>query len=168
MLIAKIKKLDGTLLDHGKFESQEAALAWFQPFIDKGVYGQKHIPARQEQIIIKAEELDEQGQVISPAEYQVVNHEEILADFEIEYQDIALQTAQELLNQKWEQFRSDRDKKLAETDYTQLADAPYSSEEKLQYRNYRAYLRNAPNLYNDTTILDAVVRSFEEFKLGII
>ena len=43
-MIATIKKLNGQYLDHGKFESQEAAMEWFQPRIDKGVYGKPYSP----------------------------------------------------------------------------------------------------------------------------
>ena len=46
MIIAKIKKLDGTLLDQGKFASEQDALDWFQPRIDKQVYGKKYSQAQ--------------------------------------------------------------------------------------------------------------------------
>jgi len=80
MIIATIKKLDGTELDHGKFASEEAAIAWFQPFIDKGVYGQKYVAAQEIPAV-----LDEQGIEISPAYVT----EEIPAAFSIEFVDSA-------------------------------------------------------------------------------
>jgi hypothetical protein len=86
MFIATVKKLDGTYLDHGRFESEASALAWFQPFIDKGIYGQKHIPSQ----VIPAV-LDEQGNVISPEHVT----EEIPSAFVIEFEDVTAQEAAE-------------------------------------------------------------------------
>lgn len=40
------------------------------------------------------------------------------------------------------QVRAVRDSYLQETDFTQLPDAPFTSEEKLQYAQYRQYLRD--------------------------
>lgn len=40
------------------------------------------------------------------------------------------------------QVRAVRDSYLQETDFTQLPDAPFTSEEKLQYAQYREYLRD--------------------------
>lgn len=39
------------------------------------------------------------------------------------------------------QVRAVRDSYLSATDYTQLPDAPFTSEEKAQYAGYRQYLR---------------------------
>jgi hypothetical protein len=67
----------------------------------------------------------------------------------------------------WQILKSKRDTLLKETDYTQLSDAPFTTAVKLEYRNYRDYLRNLPSLHNNDTILHAEVRSFEEFKIGL-
>lgn len=40
------------------------------------------------------------------------------------------------------QVRAVRDSYLLETDYTQLPDAPFTTEEKVQYAEYRQYLRD--------------------------
>lgn len=40
------------------------------------------------------------------------------------------------------QVRSVRDSYLQETDFTQLPDAPFATEEKFLYKQYREYLRN--------------------------
>jgi hypothetical protein len=40
------------------------------------------------------------------------------------------------------QVRAVRDSYLQTTDYTQLPDAPFTSEQKAQYAEYREYLRN--------------------------
>jgi len=65
----------------------------------------------------------------------------------------------------WKTLRHKRNIKLLETDYTQLADSPYSSDDKKKYREYREYLRNLPNNYNEGTIINFKVMSFKEWKL---
>lgn len=60
-------------------------------------------------------------------------------------------------------LRIKRDAKLTETDFSQLADSPFSSEEKLQYRNYRTYLRNLPLQYNNESVANFEVKTFEEW-----
>lgn len=66
----------------------------------------------------------------------------------------------------WGLFRKQRNKFLHETDWTQLADAELDTEQKKEYRAYRAYLRVLPKLHNDSTIVSAKVYSFEEWKKG--
>jgi hypothetical protein len=78
MIIAKIKKLDGTYLDHGNFQSEEAAMEWFQPLIDKGVYGQKHVPAHEVPAVLNLD-----GAEVTPAYVA----EEIPADFSVEFEE---------------------------------------------------------------------------------
>lgn len=72
MIIATIKKLDGSYLDHGKFESEVAAQAWFQSKIDKGVYGKKHMPAEYADREVVPAVLDELGNELQPAQYESV------------------------------------------------------------------------------------------------
>ncbi len=94
MIIATIKKLDGTHLDHGNFASEEAAMEWFGPRIDQGIYGQKHVPAQYRTITVVTQEavLDESGEEISPAvleDQQELVRDEIPAAFVIEFQEVA-------------------------------------------------------------------------------
>lgn len=94
MLMATVKKLDGTYLDHSNFVSEGAAMEWFGPRIDQGIYGQKHVPAQYQtvNVVIQEAVLDEQGQEISPAvleEQQELVSDEIPAAFVIEFQEIA-------------------------------------------------------------------------------
>lgn len=65
---------------------------------------------------------------------------------------------------RWKLFRRERNIKLAKTDYTQLADAPLTSEKKTEYRKYRKFLRDLPKNYDNITIWDASVPEFEEWK----
>lgn len=46
------------------------------------------------------------------------------------------------------QVRAVRDNYLQETDFTQLPDAPFTTEEKAQYAQYRQYLRDYTNGQN--------------------
>lgn len=66
----------------------------------------------------------------------------------------------------WLDFRQARNLLLQKTDWTQLADCKLSQEEKLQYRSYREYLRNATSLYDDSTVVNAKVYTLEEWKSG--
>lgn len=63
-------------------------------------------------------------------------------------------------------MRADRDKLLAATDFTQLPDAPLNTAEKTEYREYRDYLRNLPELYANSQVLEAVAMEFSEWKLN--
>lgn len=61
MILAKIKKLDGTQLDHGNFQSEEAALAWFAPFMQSGVYGSElEFSIEFQELVPSQEELQEE------------------------------------------------------------------------------------------------------------
>ena len=185
MIIATIKKLDGTYLDHGNFKSQESALAWFRPFIDKGVYGQKHIPVQYRDIEVliseaiksQVELLDENQLSFDPPQFETVEvtpavyetqqelvQEEIPAAFVIEF-SIA-NNAQNGVEEQWNILRTKRTQFLIMTDWTQLADSPLSTAEKNEYRSYRGYLRVIPQLYDDATVFSAKVYSFEDWKKG--
>lgn len=59
-----------------------------------------------------------------------------------------------------------RDLFLQKTDFTQLADAPFSSAEKTEFRDYRDYLREFPTLFQNGQILQFKVMTFEEWKLN--
>lgn len=64
----------------------------------------------------------------------------------------------------WRKFRDARDKALAASDFSQLADAPFDSTTKAEYRQYRQYLRNLPSQHNNSSVWDAKVMSFSEWK----
>lgn len=48
-------------------------------------------------------------------------------------------------------LREERDKLLAESDYTQIADVPFSDEKKLEWLMYRQELRDLPDEYEPTS-----------------
>lgn len=67
------------------------------------------------------------------------------AQYEIEVTDVT-DSAE---NPDWVAMRSERDSRLTSCDYTQLADAPFSSEEKAAWAAYRQALRDLPEITED-------------------
>jgi hypothetical protein len=119
MLKATVKKLDGTYLDHSNFASEDAAMEWFGPRIDQGVYGQKHVPAQYQTVTVVIQEalLDEQGEEISPAvteDHEDLVREEIAAQFVIEFEEI---TELSILDPEQERINSEAKAYLASTDW---------------------------------------------------
>lgn len=107
-----------------------------------------------EDIILSTEIIPEvkATEYLLPAEYTITVVDSINGYFnlEIAYQDL----------------RDLRDKYLAETDFTQLPDAPISSELRQLYKAYRQYLRNLPNSYDDSSIAGFQVQTFEEYQIS--
>ena len=82
--------------------------------------------------------------------------------FQIKVQKEEIGSVEEI----WMLFRKKRNSKLLETDWTQLSDCVLTVDERKEYRNYRAYLRNLPSLHNNDSVLAAKVYSFEDWKKG--
>lgn len=61
-----------------------------------------------------------------------------------------------------EALRKERDLALKNSDWTQLADNPLSSDDRKLYRKYRFYLRNLPDMYKNNT-KGAKVMSYTEW-----
>lgn len=81
MIIATVKKLDGTYLDHGKFTSEEAAIAWFQPFIDRGVYGTEPTIEFQDTTSTQKTQAEinaEAQALLSSTDWQIIRHQDQL------------------------------------------------------------------------------------------
>lgn len=70
---------------------------------------------------------------------------------------------EEDLKHFWEVLRIKRNALLSDTDYTQIADCSLNSKQKLMYREYREFLRNITNNYNDRSIENAKIMTFEEW-----
>jgi len=66
----------------------------------------------------------------------------------------------------WDYLRTKRNRMLLLTDWTQLSDTELETDLRKEYRNYRAYLRVLPKLYDDVTVSNAKVYTFEEWKKG--
>lgn len=70
----------------------------------------------------------------------------LLADLEVkDAQKKAEKVAEEAARPEKE-MKASRDNLLSASDFTQLADAPFSSAEKTEWREYRQYLRDLPEL----------------------
>jgi hypothetical protein len=63
----------------------------------------------------------------------------------------------------WHMLRARRNKLLEETDKTQLADFPLDTKTRSQYKDYRKYLRDLPPMYNDDSVKDFKVKTFQEW-----
>jgi hypothetical protein len=59
------------------------------------------------------------------------------------------QELEEAARDYWQEFRNIRDYKLLQSDWTQLADAPVSSEQKQLWEIYRQELRDLPGIIED-------------------
>ena len=113
-----------------------------------------------EEVTYTTTELDENGQ---EQEVEVTKYKYSLPDeFTITYDS----QEDDFVQNQYNKLREERDAILRSTDHTQLADAPYESSVKSQYRNYRTYLRNLPAQHNDNTIKTYAIQSFEEFVNG--
>lgn len=60
---------------------------------------------------------------------------------------LLIQDKEQLLEIEIDKIRVKRDELLRLSDFSQLPDAPFSSEKKKQYREYRQYLRDLPSLH---------------------
>lgn len=54
------------------------------------------------------------------------------------------QIDQEREAQAWASLRAERDRRLAETDWTQLPDVPLTAEQRAAWQQYRQALRDVP------------------------
>ena len=63
----------------------------------------------------------------------------------------------------WYALRQKRDKILTDSDKYMISDFPVETKLRGLYKEYRKYLRDLPKLFNDTTIKNAKVKSFDEW-----
>ena len=67
----------------------------------------------------------------------------------IENQRIADEEAAEAARDYWSELRTLRDQRLTESDWTQVADAPLTEEQKIAWQSYRQALRDLPENITD-------------------
>ena len=84
-------------------------------------------------------EVDEMGLPV----VELVEHAQ---DFTVEYADLGDVEA-------WDAIRAERNRLLAECDYTQLVDSPLSTEIKAQYVTYRQLLRDITNAISPEEVI---------------
>ena len=71
---------------------------------------------------------------------------------------------EKLLNQDMKNVKQEAWDTLRETDWTQIADEPLSQEERKDWRDYRVYLGNIEELWNNKQINILEVKDFEDWK----
>lgn len=170
----KIKNLQGNQTHGAKFSSEEQAQEWIELIKNENPCPWGKLERIEKVSQCSQEELDIALEIY-PEESEEIEGEFIITKqskaklpqmFSVEIIDLSNENEATSIEAKWKAFRADRDIKLAACDFTQLADAPISSAEKTEYRNYRSYLRSCPSLHNNITIMTAQVSSFEEWKAG--
>jgi len=62
------------------------------------------------------------------------------------------------------ELREKRDKLLAASDFSQLADVNLTTAQKQEYQQYRDYLRNLPSKIESGEVLMQEVKTFKEYK----
>ena len=95
-------------------------------------------------------------------EYVNVNYDEMVANTIISEspipEDIASLSAEQLqvkiLESHKNFIRQERDRRLAECDWTQVVDAPLTEEKKNEWKTYRQLLRDLPSTIVDTSFID--------------
>lgn len=144
-----------------EFESAELAILYRDYHLAFGQWNstvkwveEKNLTHEQKRFVV-----DEKTELIDGV---VVRFYKLAEGMEIQLEEISGDSVKEC----WNILRSARNKRLQLTDWSQLPDNDLSTEEKKQYRNYRSYLRVLPKLYDDATIMQAKVYSFEEWKKG--
>ena len=81
-------------------------------------------------------------------------YEQAIVDFNNEIQRIDDERiAAEAARNYWEEFRLLRDQRLLDTDWTQVADAPFTESQKIAWQTYREELRDLPENIVDPKLL---------------
>jgi DNA-binding ferritin-like protein (Dps family) len=158
-LIVKDARTEGEQIK--EFESAELAILYRDYHLVFGQWNsvikwveEKHLAPEQQRYII-----DEKTELING---EVVRLYKLAEGMEIKLEEVTGDSVKEC----WKLVREKRNKMLQFTDWTQLPDTDLSTDERKEYRNYRSYLRVIPKLYNDATIMQAKVYSFEDWKKG--
>lgn len=74
----------------------------------------------------------------------------------VQYEQIRPKTQEEIENENailWQNVRNERNKLLLETDWTQISDAPLTTEQKTEWQTYRQELRNITNQIDPHNII---------------
>lgn len=144
-----------------EFETSELAILYRDYHLAFGQWNGTVIWVEEKDITI------EQKKFIVDEKFEIVNQKVVKFYKLSEGLQLKLEEASDdAVQQCWILLRTSRNRMLKLTDWTQLADTELSTEERKEYRNYRSYLRVLPKLYDDATIMQAKVYSFEDWKKG--
>lgn len=164
----------------GEFETEAERDAWVSEQIDKDSWGKKQylelkdVQAHENPRAVLVREVVQSEPAFTEAFEPILDedgHQTFVDvtkyEFRIpqEYEVTMDQTPVDKAPLFFEALRSSRTKVLRDTDWTQLADAPLTSEQRTHYREYRQYLRDLPLNYNNQSIADWNIMEFEEWKL---
>jgi hypothetical protein len=144
-----------------EFESAELAILYRDYHLVFGQWNsvvkwieEKHLTPEQQRFII-----DEKTELLNG---EIVRLYKLAEGMEIKLEEVSGNAIDEC----WKLLRENRNRMLKYTDWTQLPDTELSTDERKEYRNYRSYLRVLPKLYDNATIMQAKVQSFENWKKG--
>lgn len=146
MIKVNIKRLsDNFIAWSGLFEMEDDALNWVSSQISNNTWGrpERWIRADMQDILPNNENKEDSDQVrsVQISDELTVNEYHFKADYIVYFVDLGDSPKLDIIRQQ-------RNFKLAECDWTQLADAPISSGKKQEFADYRQALRDLPQLEN--------------------
>ena len=155
----------------GEFEIQELLDAWIAKQETKESWGKREyteLKLEQSHENPRAEFIEEitQEQTILNENGEEVTEEITLYKYRIpqEYNITKDETPIDKAPIFFEELRTARQKVLDKTDWTQIADAQLTTDERTKYREYRQYLRDLPTQYNNSSVYNWNLKTFEEWK----
>ena len=107
------------------------------------------------EIFFKQDILEAKNEELAEQKMKKIEKADAQIKLEMEQRQIELENAK---------IRDQRVQKLRDTDWTQLADSPLDTKQKMEYREYRQYIRDIPELFKRSQILELKVMSFDEWK----
>lgn len=146
MVKVNIKRvLDNVIAWSATFETEDEALNWVSSQVANKSWGrpERWIRANMDDLLPNGENKDDSDQVrsVQISDEVTVNEYHFKADYIVFFVDLGD-------SPKLENIRQQRNNRLTECDWTQLSDAPLSSEEKQEWAEYRQALRDLLQLEN--------------------
>ena len=146
MVKVNIKRvLDNVIAWSATFETEDEALNWVSSQVANKSWGspERWIRANVDDLLPNGENKDDSDQVrsVQISDEVTVNEYHFKADYIVFFVDLGD-------SPKLENIRQQRNNRLTECDWTQLSDAPLSSEEKQEWAEYRQALRDLLQLEN--------------------
>lgn len=146
MIKVNVKRVsDNFIAWSGLFETEDDALSWVSSQVSNNTWGraERWIRADLQDMLPNNENKQESDQVrlVQISDEMAVNEYHFKADYIVYFVDLGDSPKLELIRQQ-------RNLKLSECDWTQLSDAPISSEKKQEFAEYRQALRDLPQLEN--------------------
>lgn len=146
MIKVNIKRVsDNTIAWSATFQTEDEALNWVSSETANKSWGrpERWVRADLQDMLPNNENKEDSDQVrsVQLLDDTTVNEYHFKADYVVYFVDLGDSPKLELIRQQ-------RNSKLSECDWTQLPDAPLSSEQKQEWAEYRQALRDLPQLQN--------------------